>query len=132
MKTWKHVWREGLAVILSTRALKALRHALLNDDPRLIQRSTTSPPPAEVFHHDAVEGACALGYCGWRGEDLPTVGHVEAFFIRTCNAVDDALGEPGACRHFLNWFDETPRPLMRRQLLAEVTHELDHRQSAAA
>lgn len=132
METWRKVWRDGLAPLLSMEALEALGLALARDDPRLIQHATTCPPPSEVFHDADVEGACALGYCGWKGEGLPTVGQVEAFFIRTCLAADDALGEPAACRHFLNWFDETPRLTLRRLLLAEVERALEDRRILAA
>jgi hypothetical protein len=45
---------------------------------------------------------------------------------------DRALGEPGACRLFLRWFDETPRAEMRRQLLPEVQRALAERRAAAA
>ena len=34
--------------------------------------------------------------------------------------LSERLGEPAACRWFLNWFDDTPRDQMRRELLAEV------------
>ena len=67
-----------------------------------------------------VEAACALGYCGWQGDGLETVGEVEEFFARACFEADQRLGEPAACRWFLNWFDDTPRDEMRRELLAEV------------
>src|SRR5689334_10593537 len=109
MENWKKVWREGLVPLFSTRELEALQQALARDDIRLIQNSTCTPPPSEIFHEEAVEGACAVGFCGWQADGLTTVGDVEGFFIRTCLAADEALGEPAACRHFLNWFDETPR-----------------------
>src|SRR5205807_3203617 len=112
--------------------LEALRRALARDDPRLIQHATSCPPPSEIFQEEAVEGACALGYCGWQADGLSTVGEVEAFFIRTCLAADEALGEPASCRHFLNWFDETPRVRMRRELLSEVNRALCERHTAAA
>ena len=41
------------------------------------------------------------------------------------------VGEPAACRWFLNWFDETPRDEMRRLLLAEVNRNLAERQTGA-
>jgi hypothetical protein len=132
MEMWKKVWRDGLAPLLSATELEALHHGLARDDRRLIQRSTCCPPPSEVFHEEAVEGACALGYCGWQADRLATVGQVEQFFIETCVAADERLGEPAACRHFLNWFDETPRPEMRRGLLAEVNRALDQRHGVAA
>jgi hypothetical protein len=132
MENWRNVWRAGLAPLLSAAELEALRQALARDDARLIQHATCNPPPSEIFREEEIEGACALGFCGWRADGFQTVGEVEAFFIRTCVAADEALGEPAACRHFLNWFDETPRADMRRQLLQEVHRELNQRQLAAA
>ena len=49
------------------------------------------------------------------------------FFARMCFEVDQRLGEPAGCRWFLNWFDETPRDEMRRELLAEVNVALAER-----
>jgi hypothetical protein len=132
MQNWKKVWRDGLVPLLSTRELEALRQGLAGDDMRLIQHATCTPPPSEIFHEEAVEGACALGFCAWQGDRLETVGEVEGFFIRTCLVADEALGEPGACRHFLNWFDETPRAQMRWELLQEVTRAINQRHTAAA
>ena len=132
MESWKKVWRDGLAPLISTPGLASLRQALVRDENRLIQHATTTPPPSEVFQEEEVEGACALGYCAWQGDGLATVGEVEAFFVRTCLAADDALGEPAASRYFLNWFDETPRAEMRRLLLQEVNVELNQRHVAAA
>jgi hypothetical protein len=132
MESWKKVWREGLVPLLSTDGLEALRQALVRDDPRLIQQATSNPPPAEVFQDEACEGACALGYCGWRGDGFDTVGEVETFFIRTCRMADEALGEPAACRFFLNWFDDTPRSEMRRHLLQEINWALNQRYANAA
>ena len=50
----------------------------------------------------------------------PAVGQVEEHFARCCFEADQRLGEPAACRWFLNWFDDAPRTDMRRELLAEV------------
>jgi len=130
MEAWRKVWREGLVPQLSTRALEALRRALTSDDPRLLQGATTSPPPLQCVQDWAVEAACALGYCGWQGEGLRTVAEVESYFAKLCFAADQKLGESAMVRWFLNWFDDTPRAEMRRQLLLEVDNELDRRQSA--
>jgi hypothetical protein len=130
MEAWRKVWREGLVPQLSTRALEALRRALTSDDPRLLQGATTSPPPLQCVQDWAVEAACALGYCGWQGEGLRTVAEVESYFAKLCFAADQKLGESAMVRWFLNWFDDTPRAEMRRQLLLEVDNELGRRQSA--
>jgi hypothetical protein len=55
---------------------------------------------------------------------LETVAEVEEFFARVCFEADQRLGEPAACRWFLNWYDEAPRAEMRRLLLAEVNRAL--------
>lgn len=125
MESWREVWREGLAPLLSRDALVALRNALQRDDPRLIQGATTCPPPLQNVQDWPTEAACALGYCGWQGEELDTVGEVEEFFARMCAAIDWAMGEPAACRWLLNWFDETPRPEMIRELFPEVLLALE-------
>jgi hypothetical protein len=132
MDSWRQVWRDGLAPVISTRALEILRTALVNDDGRLMQGATTSPPPLQCVQDWPVESACALGFCGWQGEGLETVAEVEEYFGRLCFEVDQRLGEPAACRWFLNWFDEAPRDEMRRQLLAEVQRTLAQRLAAVA
>jgi hypothetical protein len=131
MESWRKVWREGFAPVLSTAGLQALRKALASDDGRLTQGATTTPPPLMCVQEWPVEGACALGYCGWQGDGLETVGEVEEFFARSCFEADQRLGEPAACRWFLNWFDDTPRDEMRRELLAEVNLVLAERISGA-
>src|SRR5215210_7646809 len=120
MESWRNVWRTGVATLLSTESLEALREALATDDPRLLQGATTTPPPLQCVQDWPVEAACALGYCGWVGGGLESVAEVEEYFARMCFEIDRRLGEPAACRWFLNWFDETLRERMRELLLAEV------------
>ena len=120
MESWRRVWREGFAPSLSTEHLKALRDALRCDDKRLIQAATTSPPPLLCVQDWPAEGADAIGLCGWLGGDLKTVGEVTEFFAKTCFEADQRIGGPAACRWFLNWYDDTPREEMRKDLLEEV------------
>jgi hypothetical protein len=127
MESWRTVWREGFAPVLSTAGLAALKDALLDDDDRLTQGSTTTPPPLACVQDWPCEGCCALGWCGWQGDGLETVGDVEAFFAKLCFEADKRLGEPAGCRWFLNWFDETPRDRMRADLLIEVERALADR-----
>jgi hypothetical protein len=131
MESWRKVWRDGVAPHLSIAALGALQRALQTDDARLIQGATTSPPPLECVRDWPVEAACVLGYCGWQGEHLETVAEVEEFFARACFEADQRLGEPAACRWFLNWFDDTPREEVRLELLPEVTRSLAERLSGS-
>jgi hypothetical protein len=130
MESWRKVWREGVSPLLSTASLEALGQALTSDDARLIQGATTTPPPLQCVQDWPVEAACALGFCGWQGDGLETVAEVEEFFARMCFEIDQRLGQPAACRWFLNWFDETPRDEMRELLLAEVQRALAQRRSA--
>lgn len=129
MESWRLVWRNGFVPVLPTAGLIALREALERDDPRLTQGSTTTPPPLMCVQDWPIEAACALGYCGWQGEGRDTVGEVEEFFAQVCFEADQRLGEPAACRWFLNWFDDTPRAAMRRELLAEVDYALAARRA---
>jgi len=130
MESWRKVWRDGLAPQLSVAALQALRGGLMNDDPQLLQGATTTPPPLQCVQDWSVEAACVLGYCGWHGDGLATVAEVEEFFAQACYEADQRLGEPAACRWFLNWYDDTPRDEMRRLLLAEVNRTLAQRRMA--
>lgn len=120
MEAWKKVWREGVAPELSIDALKAIRKAILEDDPRLLQGATTSPPPLTCVKDWPCEGACLFGYAGWVAEGLETVGQVEDYFTQVSYRADVRLQEPGVIRHFLNWFDDTPRDKVRSLLLPEI------------
>jgi hypothetical protein len=131
METWRKVWREGVAPLVSTSGLEALESALKKDDDRLLQGVTTAPPPLHSVRDWAVEGACVIGYCGWQGDGLQTVAEVEAFFAEVCFQVDRDLGEPAACRGFLNWFDDSPRHEVRELLLGEVRRTLKNRRAPA-
>lgn len=132
LESWRKVFRDGIAPLLSLPALEALRDALADDSPLLIQGATCAPPPLQAVQEFPVEAACALGFCGWKGLSLVTVAEVEAYFARVCHDVDQRLGEPAACRWFLNWYDETSRPIMIKLLLPEVQAELDRRVPVAA
>lgn len=145
--SWQRVWRFGFAPLMSDATLTALLEALDTDDQRLTQGSTTTPPPLMCVQDWPTEAACALGFCGAvqeggfctdhdgkkiKGKDKPgegaaSVGVVEEFFATACFKADQFLGEPAACRHFLNWFDSTARDTVRRELAAEIRGNLAER-----
>lgn len=129
MESWRKVWREGIAPLLSTASLEALRDALKSDDKRLIQGATCEPPPLACVADWEVQGACALSYAGWQGDGLQTVAEVEEFFVTVCHAIDQRIGEAAGCRYFLNWYDETTRTEMLRELLPEVQRAIRLRKS---
>lgn len=132
LPSWKQVWRNGIAPNLTTAGLVSLQEALIGDDPRLIQGSTSSPPPLMCVQDWPVEATDAIAYAGWQDNPgLETVGQVEEFWARICFECDNRLGEPAACRWFLNWWDETPRNMARDELLAEVQREIKLRETQA-
>lgn len=130
LESWRLVWRNGFVPVLSTENLSALRNALVTDDPKLLQGQTTNPPPLMCVQDWPCEGGCALGYmgaCQYGGFGNAKVKDAETFFAAACWDADTQLGEPAGCRHFLNWFDDTPRDEMRAELLAEVDLALTER-----
>jgi hypothetical protein len=131
LAAWQHAWRQGIAPSLSTGSLRVLRDALEQDDPRLVQGRTTTPPPLEAIEAWPCEQACALGFACWLGLGLVTVAQVEEAFALACAKADERLGEPAGVRWFLNWYDDAPRAQMRRELLAEVNVTLAERAGLA-
>ena len=122
--SWCRVWRDGIAPQLSTDGLAALAEALARDNPCLIQGATTVPPPLECVRDWPLEAADAIVFAAWQSGQVQTVAEGEADFARVCFEADQRLGEPAACRRFLNWYDEEPRDQMRRELLEEVNRSL--------
>ena len=127
MESWRKVWREGFAPVLSTGALDALWQALRKDDPRLLQGASCNPLPLMCHGELELCGCCSISWGGWQGEKLATVGEVDEYFARMCFEADQRLGEPGAIRWFLNWYDDTPRAEMRLEMLDEVQRTLEQR-----
>lgn len=125
LPAWKKVFREGLLPHVGGVELRTLRRLVIEDDKRLLQGATTTPPPLMCVQDWPVEAACLTGMCGWAkltdGElSEVTVGEVKEYFARMCYSIDQTVGEPGGCRHLLNWWDETPRDEARRKLLSEI------------
>jgi hypothetical protein len=131
LASWQKVWREGFAPEMSLDALKAIKAALESDDRRLVQGATSVPPPLMCVQDWPCEGACLVGYGGWQGEGLGTVGEVEEYLAERCFRADQRLGEPAACRYLLNHWDGTPRDEAVRDLLPEVELAIREREAKA-
>ena len=118
METWRRVFRESVAPLLTNAQLSALLDALVRDDPRLVQGHTTSPPA--VLGDLRCERACFLGFPALA--EGKTVGEVAKFFDDLC----DGINEEDIMRswYFLTWFDETPREIVRREMAAEIREVL--------
>jgi hypothetical protein len=131
MQDWKVVWRET-APLISTPGLLALKEALERDDPKLLQKVTTSPPPLAYVQDWPIEGACPLTYTGWKGDGLETVGECEEYFAYLCAGIDIRMGEPAGCRWLLNQIDDWSREDLIKNLLPEVKLSIERRLSDGA
>jgi hypothetical protein len=124
LEPWQFAWRFGFAPQFSKVGLSVLREALFRDDCRLIQGANTNPLPLNSHIEKEPVGACAVCYIAWVADGMKRVGEIEEFFAHVCFEADRRLGEPTACRRFLNWFDDSPRDVVRHRLLAEIEIEL--------
>jgi hypothetical protein len=125
---WQVAWRDGVAPLLSTAGLEALRSALLHDSPAVIQGETAAFPDGADPDHSPPAATCPLGYAGWKGELLDTVAAVEAWWLRLYDAAERRLlGGPAGVWELLDFIDESPRPVVRRGLMREVGRELARR-----
>lgn len=114
METWRRAWREGVVPQTSTRGLIALANGLADNDKRLMQGISIR------VRGSSIKSACALAYIGWQGEGLESVAEVMGFFWNIYFSIDLRLDRTVRCRHFLEWFDETPRKEMRYEMIKEV------------
>jgi hypothetical protein len=131
MERWQVAFRAA-APFLGLGGLRALEKALRDDDPRLVQGVTTSPPAHLVMLSWPVEQACLYCYCGWQGDGLGTVGEAQEFFGEAVAATDRAMGEPAGARHLISFWDEAPRGEARAALLPEVRRAVEALEKAAA
>ncbi len=130
MEFWRFVWRGGFQPLIQTKSLEGLLAALEGDIPTLIQGETTIPPLLMCVQDYPCEAACGIGYCGVienGGIGVATLGQVEEYFGRLCFEADQRLNNSAAYRWFLNWFDDTPREKMRRELIQEIKRGLNNR-----
>jgi hypothetical protein len=132
MESWRFAWRNGFAPNISTIGMMGLQEALVKDDPKLLQGATSQPPPLMCVQDWKCEATDAIGFCGFSEHlsthgSVPSVGEIEQYFARRCSEADQKLGEPAACRLFLNWWDDTPRDEVRNLLLEEINLELKNR-----
>jgi hypothetical protein len=130
LKPWQKAFREEIAPHLSEKTLAVLRKGLDEDDPRLVQGTTVSPHPSGPIgsrgRTTPPTGACALGYCGWQGEGLNSVGDVWDFFGKFRNEVDDY-----ALNDFVSFFDSNERHMVFAALSSEIDAVLAERLEAA-
>lgn len=131
LEPWRHVWRDGLAPLLSDAGLTALELALVHGDARLIQGAPTIPPPDPRCNSEPVAGSCLFGFAAWQTQGLVTVADVVAASKAICQEIENRLGKE-AHWPLVRWFDDTPEEAMRPSLLYEVQRELARRPAGAA
>lgn len=123
------VLRQGFLPIWATCELEACLALLKADDPRLIQGSTSFPPPLMAAQDLPVERVDPVGFCSTPDALNCTVGEVEEGFARCCFEADARLGEPAACRWALNAIDDEPREKVWKWLIDEIEHALAERKA---
>jgi hypothetical protein len=131
VKPWQRVFREGILPQLGRAGLLALREALADDAPQLLQGATTDPAPMPVCWDWDCQGACPLAFAVWQQHGARSVRAVEDDFAELCFACDRLMGEPAATRWFTTWWDETDRALAVPALLEEVERSLAEAPAAA-
>lgn len=133
MESWRYVWRNGFLSSLDgfggVDGLAALVAAMEADSDELIHNATTCPPPLLCVQDWPIEATDGIGYILWKSLDLATVGDVVDGFSNWCMEADMLLGEPGACRWFLNfWDDNIPQftyPLFLAELKFNIAYLTD-------
>jgi len=144
---WRKTFRRGILPALwemaggrlgYVKALRAVEHYLLGDDDGTLCQGNTTEALGDSFSvrdypgrgDRPCDGACFVGYLVWKGglvktkAERATINEVEEGFAQMCFLTDKHMGEPAACRWFLNWFDETPMSSVRQPLLREVMRAL--------
>jgi hypothetical protein len=125
MEGWRKVWRQGIVPLVGEKGLRALQAALRDDDKRLVQGMTIDPQSEWVPSSWEPSGACLIAYCGWQGQNLDSIAKVQRFFDRIVDAASlKLLAWDVEVSDLVEWYDETDRPTMRRELLAEVDRAL--------
>lgn len=130
IETWRRVWRDGFLPHIQTEELIKAMEMFAADDPRITQGSTTTPPPLMAVQDWPIEAGCLIGLFGAirnGGFQVATVGEAEECFAQLCYHADQNLGEVAACRWLLNWFDDTPRPIVIREMLSELNRAIAER-----
>ena len=122
-------WQEGIQPSISSTALRSLLEALERDDERLLQGASTSPPPLYPCDSWPCEASCPVCWLLWEGSQEMSVKEVCEFLGNIASHCEDALQEVGAIRHFMNWWDENPRELVRAKLSAWIAADLAARSS---
>jgi hypothetical protein len=134
----RHAWRAGIAPELSLDGLEALRCALIEDDPNLLQKSTVEIDWAQAIKgsQSVAEarptGCCPMVLPGWlTGDFAHRAGALEEF-RRISFAANKRAGDALAAVHFTGWWDDEPRQTARVELLAEVEWALEQPREDAA
>ena len=119
MEAWRSTWRRGIAPLLPKENFSGLLELLKSDSRKLIQGDTTRPPPLQSVSDWPVEAGDLIVCAFWTDENW-TVSEAEEAFARVCFECDQILGECAGCRHFLNWWDNSPRYEVISAMIPEV------------
>ena len=110
MTRWQEIWINGLMPQFSKERIEALKTALRNDSPRLIQGCTFER--GRGSERQIAIGCCPVAFC-MSGIGEP-VDEVEKAFEKADTTCYDS-GRLGYL--FYNWWDTTPREEAVKELL---------------
>ncbi len=127
MESWRLVLTEGFFPQWSRQTLERALKALEEDNPKLTQGSTTTPPPLQCVQDWPCEACDLIAFCSVDDPFGSTVGEVEEGFAQSAFTADQLLGEPAACRWWLNHFDDSPRIRVFTETAAAIRKELERR-----
>lgn len=105
--------------LVSRPTVESLREALASDDLRLIQRESVRPGSHDAGELDC-EGACLIGFLGWREAGAVRVWQVDRQFYRLCNDLLRASPTWLPAFPLVTYWDDTPRDEAFAAVLAEV------------
>lgn len=115
------IWKNYILPALPKEALKKLFDAATADDGRLIRGINYFPPPSrprsKITHCDIV----GFAFVNFGTTTVEELGQKWGNFMLS---VGDKLGNPHDLRHFLNWYDDSPREVVLDTLAKSIEPHL--------
>lgn len=124
---WQAVFRDGIAPLLGQDNLAILAEGLHGRDPAILRGRTSLPDMLESNHAEALQAVDPILYAAFKRGTIKTVGEADELLAALSYEVDVRMGEPGALKHFFNWWDEHDHDKAEAStvdLLAEVNRVL--------
>lgn len=127
VRAWQAVFREGVAPLLGQDNLEVLAEGLRARDPAILRGRTSLPDMLDSNHSEALTAVDPILYPAFKRQTIKTVGEADELLAALSYEIDLRMGEPGALRHFFNWWDGEDHEKAEAStvaLLEEVTRAL--------